>query len=585
MKKYFFLYILLSTLFGCTSNEAYRTLTELCSIKKEGDCSKNSLQETDNYLLGVVEFDDQGQFYNKQQLERLLDKLKEEAKENSLIMITFVHGWHHRAEEGDPNLNEFKELLEKIHILESKMSLLPERDPGGKRKIVGVYLGWRGDSISIPGFNNITFWDRKSTAETIGAQGGVTETLLELEKVKDIPLNSGKASGDNRLITIGHSFGGLIVYSALAHTLLDRFVSKNPIVPGEDDSKPIIPGVGDLIVLINPAFEALQFANFHQLIKKPEYNNYQPTLMTVLTSENDNATKILFPIGRFFSTLFESHIDPDKVCEVENNDSDKICEAKANNTAIGHFKPFKNAELDENNANETNTSTKEIITREDWENQNPLNFQKTVLKRLNNTELLNPYLVIKVDKNLIPDHNKIWDEKSEILPFLRALILLSASNPADKPATTKSFENKVPENASLPGLVNSVAIKPMAIKLVKIPECKPAPEKKSMALPYTERMIEARKWELRGFEQILRKNWECAQLAFQTSYDIWKEYHHVNEIFHLLKETNFQPPQGQGDGNIPPDDPVCKFYKRITQEFSWGMPQNVKEELMSYRCN
>ncbi|NJO17978.1 MAG: hypothetical protein HC877_20300 [Thioploca sp.] len=580
MKKLFLsLYFLLgislllgiSILFGCAPNKAYRTLTELCLIKKEGDCLKNSLQETKEYLLGVVEFDDQGQFYNKRQLEVLLDKLREEAKENSLIMITFVHGWHHNAKEGDVNLKEFKELLERINALQ-------EGVPGEKRKIVGVYLGWRGDSISIPYFNYITFWSRKNTAETIGAQGGITETLLELEKVKDIPLKSGKASGDNRLIIIGHSFGGLIVYSALAHTLLDRFVSNNPIVPGKDDSKPIVPGVGDLIVLINPAFEALQFANFHQLIKKREYNNYQPTLMTVLTSENDNATKVLFPIGRFFSTLFESHIDPDKVCKVKNNDSDRICEAEANKIAIGHFKPFRNGELNENKENKEETlSPEEIIRlRKAWKNDPLINFPKTVLKRLDGTELLNPYLVIKVDKNIIPDHNKIWDEKSEILPFLKSLILLSAYNPADT------------EEVLSPVSVNPADIEPRIFMLAKAPEyCNQVPEEKPIASSYTEKMIEARKWELRGFDQILNKNLKCAQLAFQTSYNIWPIYHHVEEILTLLKEQNSQP--RRGDENIPPDDSVCKFYRKITQDFSFGMPQNVKEKFMSIRhslnCN
>jgi hypothetical protein len=114
--------------------------------------------------------------------------------------------------------------------------------------------------------------------------------------------------------------------------------------------------------------------------------------------------------------------------------------------------------------------------------------------------------------------------------------------------------------------------------------CNQALEKRSIT-SYTEKMIEARKWELRGFEQLLRKNWECAELAFQNAYDIWPIYHSVKEILDFLKEQKSQP--RRGDRNSLPDDPVCKLYRKITQEFSWGMPQDVREELKSrlLKCN
>ena len=49
------------------------------------------------------------------------------------------------------------------------------------RKIVGVYIGWRGRSIDLSGLDNITYWDRKAVAEQVG-KGGVTELLLRLER-------------------------------------------------------------------------------------------------------------------------------------------------------------------------------------------------------------------------------------------------------------------------------------------------------------------------------------------------------------------------------------------------------------------
>jgi hypothetical protein len=99
----------------------------------------------------------------------------------------------------------------------------------------------------------------------------------------------------NRLITIGHSFGGFIVYSALSNILMEQFISTPP--------NHIIDGIGDMVVLINPAFSAIKFSNFNHVIqskKEEEYCQWQPPLMTIFTSKNDLATKCAFPFGRFF---------------------------------------------------------------------------------------------------------------------------------------------------------------------------------------------------------------------------------------------------------------------------------------------
>jgi hypothetical protein len=49
-----------------------------------------------------------------------------------------------------------------------------------------------------------------------------------------------------------------------------------------------------------------------------------------------------------------------------------------------------------------------------------------VLQRTTNSAPRNPYLVVKVDKRLIADHNDIWG--SDIREFITHLILISSQS-------------------------------------------------------------------------------------------------------------------------------------------------------------
>jgi len=61
------------------------------------------------------------------------------------------------------------------------------------------------------------------------------------------------------LIIVGHSFGGMVVYSALAQSLIEAASS-------------IAPHVGtrfaDLVLLVNPAFEAVRYLPIFDLLKE-----------------------------------------------------------------------------------------------------------------------------------------------------------------------------------------------------------------------------------------------------------------------------------------------------------------------------
>lgn len=417
---------------GCAQNDAYRINFAPCSFNQPGDCSQNALQyyapsQAAEYRLGFVEFDDQGQLRQREQMEAVLDNYFTVAAKDDVLLILFIHGWHHSARPGDDNIHEFRKLLEKIARIENTNANLNNHAP---RKILGLYVGWRGESIEIPLLNKITFWERKNTAHEIGLEG-VTELLLKMEEITNVKMGIASTeepkTRNNRLIVIGHSFGGTVLYTALQQIMADRFIDSRPNKTYSDDAK----GFGDLVILMNPAFEAIRFATLYD-ISQQDCRNYFPSQlprMAILTSEKDYATRFAFPLGRSFSTIFETHTTSKRHhCTANGPKEIFIEQGEADRNAIGHFKPYHTHELvpattkqlrgdDAKYSHLKNIWSKQI-------NEGTLHFEDVDLIHLGNTKPLNPYLNIYVDGKLIPDHNKIWGDS--ISDFIRDLIVLSS---------------------------------------------------------------------------------------------------------------------------------------------------------------
>jgi hypothetical protein len=408
---------------GCASNEIYRSVYESCSVSPDNACDQNSLQlynkDADNeYTLGFVEIDDQGQMRDRRQMHALLDTLYQKAAEESLLMTVLVHGWHHNARPGDPNIESFKDNLAKLSAVETQRSKKTGRPA---RKIAGVYIGWRGESIDVPPFNYLTFWDRKSTAQDVGHLG-IAELLVKLEEIANVR-NSFEPPIRSRLVVIGHSFGGAVVYSATSQILASRFVDSQEGKSFTDTAK----GFGDLVVLLNPAFEALQYAPFYDLAQsRCSYFPEQVPRLAILTSEADGATGTLFPLGRIFSTLFEKHND---LVRTDCKHTLELDEGEADRNTVGHYMPLISHTLTPvDNGKNMRVATYENM-KNIWSTQTPggsTKFGTTVLTHLSKTNPQNPYLNIRVDKEIITDHNDVFNEK--VMEFIRLLIMLSTSD-------------------------------------------------------------------------------------------------------------------------------------------------------------
>ena len=420
---------------ACSSNNIYRSNYASCTYQQPGDCSTNALQvhsddDGAGYTLGFVEYDDQGQLRDPAQQDAVLDKYLNIAAGEDVLLISFIHGWHHDARPGDDNIESFRGLLTEVSAMETRASQQQQRQ---KRRILGVYVGWRGESVEVPGLRYATFWDRKSTAHTVGQQG-VSEMLLKLEQIVNVragfeqdnppPVNS-------RLVVVGHSFGGAVLYGSLQKILVDRFIGSRRGETSQGD----VQGFGDLVVLMNPAFEALRYSTLYDMSQAHcrAYFSTQLPKLAILTSETDYATRYAFPIGRFLNGLSESYTTLDRhYCSQAGSagmQPMQIGEASAGRTTVGHFEPYLTHRLvpaPQQALRAENFNVRQLQTR--WSRQEELGmpgFEGSELIHLQRSTALNPYLNIQVDSELIPDHNHIWGK--EVVAFLRDLIAISTT--------------------------------------------------------------------------------------------------------------------------------------------------------------
>lgn len=282
----------------------------------------------DAYELHFVEFDDQGWTYSPgadivgdasskwSQIDHLMGRLTTLLKSpgEDLNIVLYVHGWKHDARSDDSDVSRFRELLQSTANLEKRLGPKP-------RRVVGIYVGWRGKSMELPGYLlNLSFWTRKAAALRI-SHGSVQELFSRLRSVQQFyngPTQSpGCAQAKTnfkttegcriRTIMIGHSFGAWILYSAVSGPLIEVLNAYRDLPPSKAEAQRA-ERLADMIVLVNPAFEASRYEPLHVAAMRYQPAVVQPPLLVSITSRADLATKDAFPAGRFFNSFFERPI-------------------------------------------------------------------------------------------------------------------------------------------------------------------------------------------------------------------------------------------------------------------------------------
>lgn len=268
----------LFSLAGCLPNKPFRPGNAATEPRVSG---------TRDYDLGFIEFDEQGDFWDRQQLTSAVDLVKHTSKP---LLVLYVHGWQNNASDDVTDVPQFRQTLEKLARTEQVRAL--------NYQVVGVYLGWRGKQAYDPLLKVLSFKNRKDAAVRIGSSNTITEAIFRV-------VYEARHRSSSRTILIGHSFGALVVERAVEQAMTGGLLTGKPVVPA------------DFILLINSAAESiyakemrdmmeatLSFDTFRKCYQAPDdtgcFMKDEPRIVSV-TSETDRATGVAFPIG---ATLF-----------------------------------------------------------------------------------------------------------------------------------------------------------------------------------------------------------------------------------------------------------------------------------------
>jgi pimeloyl-ACP methyl ester carboxylesterase len=394
---------------ACTGFAPHRTsLGATCHLTAEGKptgqgCEQAAMEQSAQFDLAVVEFTDQGWLQSRQQLDNALALAQPRGNDaREVQVILFVHGWQHSGGFADRNITMFREVI------------LPSFVQSGTSRglrTVGIYVSWRGQSIGLRGVNNITFYDRKATAEHV-ARGSIRELISRLRALHD---------GSAHVTLIGHSFGGLILYNAIAESLLDSLVRS----PQGEPAKAVV----DLVLVLNPAFEASRFEPLFQaaLLRQEPKSTGRPIFASI-TSSDDSATGTFFPLGRTINSVFdhegwvEADLCPDQTSPPEPprrpwDECKGIArglrlEKMTNTNTIGHLPRYATHEL-------TQAADHSVVCRA--LTTSPLADSGAPVNRLNSPLPRNrfPLWTIRTGAEVIEGHSGIY--KPELWQFLTRL--------------------------------------------------------------------------------------------------------------------------------------------------------------------
>lgn len=323
----FVAWLLAAGLLAACSSTVHRPY--IAAAAEGGGCAKGTgtvqpgattpeiVRGTAGYTLHFLEFDDQGWAYPndpsrgvdyrpESQIDcavaHLASRLGSGGKVRAFV---FVHGWHHSAEDNDRNLADFR-------------NLLASNATNSAREVIGFYIGWAGNTVNVDGVRHLTFWSRKNAAHHI-AEGRVREFFSRVKALRDHWNQKKNSPGcadlpgvlpENdcplRTVMIGHSFGALVLYAATSPYVLETLNSLADLPPsdtGDERNSPRQRGIADLILLINPAFEASRYEAVFRAAQRYHPERYESPLLVTITSVKDAATGTFFPLGRRINTL------------------------------------------------------------------------------------------------------------------------------------------------------------------------------------------------------------------------------------------------------------------------------------------
>ncbi|MCH7389576.1 hypothetical protein [Acinetobacter dispersus] len=447
---------------GCVTKQPIRSHLDPSATCRKGNnifCDKEQFYNLNEKVkIAVLEINDFGIILNKEGAEHILNYIRAamESDQSKPIVNLYIHGWNHGGTSKDTDLIQF----EKANLA---MFRTQKGNDNVKREVIGIYVSWRGQTLPTKTLNTIaTFWGRKAVSEEVG-RGELTSFISRLENIVK-PEKIKESTKNGTLILVGHSFGASALYNAIQAELVNRFYESLEAQKHDNNQK--IQGFGDMVILLNPAIQALRFTPLREAVyrnanenKDIFKNNLHPNLI-VLSTDNDFPVRHLFPLGRNLAELKNYHgKTPIYVGNTKNVEQASLREL--NTTAIGQYEQYfthwatienkieiKNGVLDvkeclgsgaknpdkiewlktlvDKNKNSENiadnTYTKFLITNntkdEEYQLHSKIKWDELHGGKSNVSWKRNPYWFVRVNKDFMDGHNGVWSRNVGCLTLL-----------------------------------------------------------------------------------------------------------------------------------------------------------------------
>ncbi len=281
--------------FGCVGNRQFNT--------DEADYLR--IHRTDSglpYAVAVVEFDDQGELWDLAQLEAAVAVVRDlnASSEHGIILYQFIHGWKSNASRDRDSGRRLAWFEDQVARLAEHSGVSARETGEPARPVVGLYVGWRGRTYSLPILIDASFWNRRVAAHRV--------VSMRLFEVLQRTVRAAKKNPGSKAFLLGHSMGGMILEKTIGPIAMAEVVS----VAGTGGSLPV--GY-DLLVSANPSTVALYTKQLIDVLKNSEVTvvlededgGRRPAagpLMVSVTSEADTVTKWMVPLAMNVNSIF-----------------------------------------------------------------------------------------------------------------------------------------------------------------------------------------------------------------------------------------------------------------------------------------
>lgn len=414
MKKSILLFFLLfsSCLTGCVAQRQYRYLPGEQIPPRQKPLP--AIEEHPGYKLAFIEFKDDGRPHDRKQAEQAAELIEKERKDTdgkwlpSSVVVIYIHGWKNNADQAPPGQAKNVELFNQSLAGIAK-EVLPEMS-GQKVPLIGVYIGWRGQSLAAPNLVNwVSFWDRSRAARGVGRRS-LQDTLDQL--IAKAHEGRDPSAGINpKVIMVGHSFGARVLEQAESGKTEEgnpRRSAQRGTCKALREGRPAKPPV-DLLLYVNAATSS---SYTRQMLKECQPANSDSTRSFIRHPEHDRS-----------------------FCAQEQNKASRRCQpyplfvsiSSRSDLATRLLLPV--ASFRRSAAHTPNLNTHEIREQASGPDPNDATFtfnakrdgpRHYVVTSKGSAQRTNPVWIMRVDRHIIRNHGDIWNE--DFLDMLLSLI-------------------------------------------------------------------------------------------------------------------------------------------------------------------